>query len=252
LIPIFLQELYNGIAFESTYNTIISIFHVVLFYEIYFISVFKNQPQSISFSYICKSFLIGEIFRVLGNNIGIGKIYIGEIFILILLVVFVHFWFISKEMEKDYVGTPIYAKICSLMNGIKWFTIFFSISWIINHLFLSEFLNIRRDLKLNLWISSTLKFLNETSNPLKWIDWSNFIEAAERFDFSNKDVMYVDSFCFPFTFLNLVPYILFFYIYYSYYYYIASFFYYNILEKCIYYYYFCIHRGFLIWEKINK
>ena len=182
IMPVLLQGFYTGV---------ISLIFVQRFYNFFVLWISGMGGGNVIFSLPIYGFMIGTTYaltRFLSvtfsrfPGIGEDELPIGAIYTLTLIALIAFLPVVSTAVPAWIVAF--------ILVGL-------AITWFIN-LFI-PFNGIRENFRLSIWIGQMFEFLDRAPQPLKPIAWTSAVDASVMYDYSNKAVPYVDTFCFLWT-----------------------------------------------------
>jgi len=144
----------------------------------------------IAFPAVASSYALTRFLDLLFDGLaggGRGGIPYGAVYVVILILL-------------TYFAPAFFDSIPGFIKALVLWGL--AILWIIN--LFSPFRGIREGFDLAGWLGEAFEFLNLAPQPLKFIPWGSSVEAAMRYDYSDKAVPYLDSFCFFWTLDNLM------------------------------------------------
>jgi len=187
IIPVLLQEFYTGVIGASALQQFLFFFYIYILnlggFNLLFVPYIVMPAL---FGITLTTNILDATFANLSSPGAEGGISFGAVYVVVLLVI----TFVADELFED---------LPDFVSGILGWGL--AITWLVNF-FITPFRGIREALRINAWLAVAFEFMNEAPQPLEWINWSEFVEAAKRFDFSDKDILYADTFCFFATSAN--------------------------------------------------
>lgn len=186
ITPVLLQEFYTGVLDTRKVQIFFNFYNIYILGLGGFTSLWLPY---VAFVPIAGSYAVTRLLDLLFDNLaggGRGGIPYGGVYVVALLLATYFLPFIFTSIPSFLAVLVLYG---------------LAISWIVN--LFTPFRGIRSGFALAEWFGLAFEFLDQAPQPLKFIPWTSAVEASIRYDYSDKAVPYLDTFCFFWTADNL-------------------------------------------------